>query len=129
MALRIGGDHFTANICYHIQMASDKLFFRFSKLPFEHLRTSGSELISHSSGCHGSRIEGLVNSCDTFEMSWIRHKFCTSEIAVIGILLAIMMMVIFSESARAAGFGLFQQVADSYLIMSIDTMSMSFICF
>jgi hypothetical protein len=40
-----------------------------------------------------------------------------------------MMMVIFSESARAAGFGLFRQVADSYLIMSIDTMSMSFICF
>jgi hypothetical protein len=62
-------------------------------------------------------------------MSWIRHKFRTSEIAVIVILLAIMMTAIYSEGARAAGFSLFQRVADSYLIMFIDTMSMGFICF
>jgi hypothetical protein len=62
-------------------------------------------------------------------MRWIRRKFRTPEIAVIGILLAIVMTAIFSEGARAAGFGLFRQVADSYLIMFIDTMSMGFICF
>jgi hypothetical protein len=110
-------------------MAGDELFFRFSKLPFEHPRTSGGEPISDTSKCHGSRIDGLVKSCDTFSMIWIRRKFRTSEIAVIGILLAIIMTAIFSESARAAGFGLFRQVANSYLIMFIDTMSVDFICF
>jgi hypothetical protein len=45
------------------------------------------------------------------------------------VLLAIMMTVIFSESARAAGFGLFRQIADSYLIMFIDAISMGFVCF
>ncbi|MBT5498476.1 MAG: hypothetical protein HOK54_22290 [Alphaproteobacteria bacterium] len=62
-------------------------------------------------------------------MTWIRRKLRTSEITVIGVLLAIMMTAIFSESARAAGFGLFRQIADSYLIMFIDTMSMGFVCF
>ena len=31
--------------------------------------------------------------------------------------------------ARAASLDLFQHVADSYLIMFLDTMSMSFVCF
>ncbi|MGB0551848.1 MAG: hypothetical protein ACPGQV_04610 [Alphaproteobacteria bacterium] len=62
-------------------------------------------------------------------MTWIRRKLRTAEITVIGVLLAIMMTAIFSESARAAGFGLFRQIADSYLIMFIDTMSMGFVCF
>ena len=62
-------------------------------------------------------------------MTWIRRKLRTSEITVIGVLLAIMMTAIFSESARASGFGLFRQIADSYLIMFIDTMSMGFVCF
>jgi hypothetical protein len=60
MALRIGGDHFTTNISDRIQAAGDELFFRFSELQFKHLGTSGDEPISHSTRCHGSRIEDLV---------------------------------------------------------------------
>ena len=129
MALRIGSNHFTANIGDRIQAAGNELFFRFSELPFKHLGTSGGEPISSFARCHGSRIEGFVKSCDTSGMTWIRRNFRTSEITVIGVLLAIMMTAIFSESARAAGFGLFRQIADSYLIMFIDTMSMGFVCF
>lgn len=67
--------------------------------------------------------------CDTSKMTWFKHKYRTSEITVIVMLLVIMMTGIFSERARAAGFDLFRQVADSYLIMFIDTMSIGFVCF
>tara|TARA_B100001250_G_scaffold221279_1_gene189795 strand:+ start:289 stop:678 length:390 start_codon:yes stop_codon:yes gene_type:complete len=129
MALRVGSNHFTANIGDGIQAAGNELFFRYSELPFKHLGTSCGEPISSFARCHGSRIEGLVKSCDTSGMTWIRRNFRNSEITVIGALLAIIMTVIFSEGARAAGFGLFRQIADSYLIMFIDSMSMGFICF
>ena len=36
---------------------------------------------------------------------------------------------VFSENARAAGLVLFQYVADSYLVMFVDRLSMTFLCF
>ncbi len=33
------------------------------------------------------------------------------------------------DGARAVGMGLFRHVADSYLVMFVDTMSFAFICF
>ena len=59
----------------------------------------------------------------------LTHKLRTPESAVVGTLLVVVLMMAISDQARAASLDLFQHVADSYLIMFLDTMSMSFVCF
>tara|TARA_B100000676_G_scaffold233171_1_gene232437 strand:- start:723 stop:911 length:189 start_codon:yes stop_codon:yes gene_type:complete len=59
----------------------------------------------------------------------LMHKLRTPESAVAATLLLVALMMALSDQARAAGLDLFQHVADSYLIMFLDTMSMSFVCF
>ena len=62
-------------------------------------------------------------------MTRLPDKIRTPEIAVAGSLIFMAVLLAVSEDLRTAGLGLFRHVADSYLIMFIDTMSMSFICF
>ncbi len=62
-------------------------------------------------------------------MMWLILKLRTPESAVAGTLLVVVLLMAISDQARAAGRYLFQHVADSYLIMFLDTMSMSFVCF
>ena len=45
------------------------------------------------------------------------------------VVLSVAALGAFSESTRAAGMGLFQYVADSYLVMFVDRLSTTFICF
>ena len=59
----------------------------------------------------------------------LMHKLSTPESAVAGTLLVVALMIAISDQARAASLDLFQHVADSYLIMFLDTMSMSFVYF
>ncbi|PPR60086.1 MAG: hypothetical protein CFH10_01670 [Alphaproteobacteria bacterium MarineAlpha4_Bin2] len=51
------------------------------------------------------------------------------ELIVFGTFIIIAMTMLLSEGARTAGMGLFRHVADSYLVMFIDTMSMAIVCF
>ena len=62
-------------------------------------------------------------------MTRFNWKLRSHEIAAIAFFGVIGAVAIFSESARAAGMSLFRHVADSYLVMFIDTMSVAFICF
>ena len=57
------------------------------------------------------------------------HKLRAPESAVACTLLVVALKIAISDQARAASLDLFQHVADSYLIMHLDTMSMSFVCF
>mgnify|MGYP000624284019 CR=1 FL=1 len=62
-------------------------------------------------------------------MTWLKRKFRISEVAVAGVFFAVALTIAVSEEVRAAGLGLFRHVADSYLIMFIDTMSLAIVCF
>ncbi len=62
-------------------------------------------------------------------MMRLMHKLWTPESAVAGSIIFVAFLMAISDQARAAGLNLFQHVTDSYLIMFLDTMSMSFVCF
>ena len=62
-------------------------------------------------------------------MMRLKYKLRTPESAVAGTLVVVALLMAISNQARAVGLNLFQQVADSHLIMFLDTMSMSFVCF
>lgn len=62
-------------------------------------------------------------------MTPFKWRLRAHEIAAAAFFGAVGAVAIFSESARAAGMSLFRHVADSYLVMFIDTMSVAFICF
>ena len=84
---------------------------------------------SEQKHCHGDQIAVARETCETSLMIRLMHKLRTPESAVAGTLLVVVLMIAISDQARAASLGLFQHVADSYLIMFLDTMSMSFVCF
>ena len=62
-------------------------------------------------------------------MEKIAQKICTPEGYLALAVLSVAALGAFSESTRAAGMGLFQYVADSYLVMFVDRLSTTFICF
>ncbi|MBO89201.1 MAG: hypothetical protein CMP14_06730 [Rickettsiales bacterium] len=62
-------------------------------------------------------------------MNKLTRKICTPEGYLALTIILVTGLGVFSENARAAGLGLFQYVADSYLVMFVDSLSMSFICF
>lgn len=62
-------------------------------------------------------------------MIWIKRRIQRPGMIATAALGLVVATAFFSETARAAGMGLFRQIADSYLVMFIDTMSVAFICF
>ena len=62
-------------------------------------------------------------------MEKIAQKVRTPEGYFALAILSVAALGAFSESARAAGMGLFQYVADSYFVMFVDRLSTIFICF
>ena len=62
-------------------------------------------------------------------MKRLTQKICTPEGYLALTIILAATLGVFSENARAAVLGLFRYVADSYLVMFVDRLSMTFICF
>ena len=62
-------------------------------------------------------------------MKNLTRKILTPECYLALTIILVAALGVFSENARAAGLVLFQYVADSYLVMFVDRLSMTFLCF
>lgn len=50
-------------------------------------------------------------------------------LSTVGIAAAMLLFAAFAEEATATGLSLFRHIANSYLVMFIDSLSVGFICF
>ena len=66
--------------------------------------------------------------CDNFHMLNLKRFFVRLDNILLMVVTFATSVVILSEDTRYLAIDLFKKIADSYLIMFIDSMSMGFIC-